>query len=103
MLYQTRDSAVAERNRLLDLTLFAFAPDFEQRYTHTSQENVMRYRRQLYAVIDAVQEWPAEIVWPEPPELETQEAFAARIAAEIPEYCPELWASVKAQVEASKE
>ncbi len=28
---------------------------------------------------------------------------AARIAAEIPEYCPELWASVKAQVEASKE
>jgi len=83
MLYQSRDSAVQERNRLLDLTLFAFAPDFEQRYTHTSQDNIMRYRQRLYTVVDAVQEWPSDITWPEPPELETQEAFAARIAAEI--------------------
>jgi hypothetical protein len=34
----------------------------------------------IHAPVDAVQEWPADITWPEPPELETQEAFAARIA-----------------------
>ena len=69
--FNTRAEAVARRNELLDATLFTQVPTFFTRYTHDAWHAATRYRRELYEVVDAVTEWPAEIDWPELPHLET--------------------------------
>ena len=78
-MYATRNDAVIDRNAKLDESLFTQAADFEVRYTHKAREEANRYRRELYAVVDAVETWPAEIAWPEMPHLETQEEYNASL------------------------
>jgi len=81
-MYETRNDAVIDRNARLDACLFTQAPDFEKRYTHKAREDAGRYRGQLYAAVDAVAEWPAEITWPEMPHLETREEYDASLPKE---------------------
>jgi len=69
--FTTRAEAVARRNQLLDATLFTQVPTFFARYSHDAWLAATRYRQDLYAAVDAVTEWPAEIDWPELPHLET--------------------------------
>ncbi len=77
--FTTRAEAVVRRNALLDATLFTQVPTFLSRYSHDAWLAACRYRQDLYAVVDAVTEWPAEIDWPELPHLETCEERDAKL------------------------
>ena len=80
--FETQAEAKVRRNELLDASLYTQTKDFEHRYTHLAFEDACRYRAALYAVVDAVTEWPGTIEWPEVPLFESLSAFNAKFVAQ---------------------
>jgi hypothetical protein len=77
--FATQDEAKVRRNELLDASAYAQRPSFAERYTKTSVEEFARYDRQLYAVVDAVSAYPADIEWPPVPVPQTIADFNASL------------------------
>jgi len=69
--FDTEQAAKRRRNELLDASAYAQRPSFAERYTKTSVEEFARYDRHLYAVVDAVTAYPADIDWPAAPVPQT--------------------------------
>ena len=76
--FTTMSEAKARRNVLRDESAFFEAPSFLHRYTKTSQDEGIRYRDRLYAVVEAAT-IPGDIDWGELPAPQTIEEFNASL------------------------
>ena len=77
--FDTEQAAKKRRNELLDASAYAQRPSFAVRYTKTSVDDFARYDRHLYAVVDAVTAYPADIDWPAVPVAQTIADFNASL------------------------
>ena len=66
--FETLYEAKIARNKLLDESLFATSQEFRSRYGDDVANAWHEYRVGLYAALDAVQAFPAEVDWPELPQ-----------------------------------
>lgn len=77
--FDTEATAKKRRNELLDASAYAQRPSFAERYTRSSVEDFARYDRQLYALVDAVAAYPADIDWPAVPVAQSIADFNASL------------------------
>ena len=66
--FETLYDAKIARNKLLDESLFATSQEFRARYGDGVAHAWHEYREGLYAALDAVKAYPAEVDWPELPQ-----------------------------------
>lgn len=76
--FETISEAKSRRNELRDASAFFEVPSFLHRYTKQSQEDGIRYRDRLYAVVEAAT-FPGYIDWGDLPVPQTLDDFNASL------------------------
>lgn len=82
--FETISEAKARRNTLRDASAFFEVPGFLHRYTKASQEDGIRYRDRLYAVVEAAT-FPGDIDWGDMPVPQTLDEYNASLPHVEPE------------------